>query len=807
MNIGIIWSDDTPENVVKFHTLHKSKENAHFATYFKNDWHFEFIKESELFDESGSVKPAFFKSDYSAFFMLAELNWHNHAYTDFYGIKVAQQLRLNNVKAPIFICSFVSEEYLIRNQNTLILKSAGHYFIRIPLGYRQHYEINQLRDMELFDIQLHYCDPAGLIRTIWHRKHAALQKSNLDEGKKYLFGLLSQMRSVEGLNIGLTNQINEVTSRLDNILGKDWDKNKEDLRLFLDEVTERHFTRHLEKNDSEFNAVCSGGWDILILDDNPDQVGAIISALKSVDKNLRVHLAKNYHEAVSIIEDDIFNRITLVIVDYVLEDENGYCKQPQGYAFIEWLNQQERFNEIILLSGQSRTSILSIFKKFGIHVTYKRKTELSGGLFTDFIEDLIEKGNETFEALLSQPTSGIWDFSLANFYKHYRNDPEYKAEENRICKEATRYVKQIDYYLNLKTGDDKLGWFNTLLKEGIIISPFKDIRREKLRRTKSNLVAPLPQKYDEKDENYETFKNILIIRRIILWLKTQRGITKWSILGALIFEGVLHPSHSGGGKEKNLMTFSCVSDSDFVENFPVRILVEEKQWLKGMLGVDYNAPEADIVKEKFVFFNQIITELNKIIETNNINLNDEKYNAIQDLIFISTIKRKKNIDKKEEVFDKPFILISKLIDEEMYFRFLDYFVNHHPSLKKKYFIDRHMNHKQNCLKRTVLKKLPQFIDEMDNLYVEKLGNPKDWSKAYKYTKALLLLFNDSNYIRKTKLLGQYFDVFFELNLSNIFEIKQVIDCIKEYSGSMPIKDIRRLEIETERLIKQQYGNV
>ncbi len=792
---AIIWSKGAPETVVKYNTFQKSKENEHFATFFNDDLQAVHLKESDLFDDSRVLKTAFLKNDYSALFILAELNWHNHDLTDFYGIKIAQRLRLHNVKAPVFIYSFLPEAYLVKHQNALIMKSAGHYFIQIPEGYKQQFEIKKLTDMELFDIQLHYCDPAGLIRTIWHQKHAAIQKANLDEGKSYLYGLFSQMKSVEGLNTAMANGINEVKNRLENI------NDPEELRLFLDEVTERHFTKHLDKNENEFNVVYSGGWDVLVLDDNPDQVETIISALKSVDMNLKIHLATNYDEAVSIIEDDIFNRITLVIVDYVLEDEKGYCKQPQGYAFIEWLNQKERFNEIILLSGQSRTSILSIFKKFGIHVSYKRKTELSGGLFTDFIEEIIEKGNETFEALLCQPVSGSWNFSLANFYKHYRSDPEYKHEEIRISKEATRYIKQIEFYLNLKTGDDVAGWFNTLLSEGIIIPPFKDIRKEKLRYdAKKNLTAPLPLKYEVNDEFYETFKTILVIRRIVIWLKSQRKIKKWATLGDLIFKGILHPAHSDDGNGKNLMTYSCVSDKDFVSGFPSRILVEEKYWLRRLLGVNYNDPESDIVKEKFVFYNLIITKLSQIIETNKISLNDEKFSAIQDMVFIADIKEKKPIER-------PFSLLSSIIDEEMYFRFLDYFLNHHPSLKKKYFIDRHMNHKQNCLKRTVMKKLPEFIAEMDNLYVERLGTPKDWSKAYKYTKSLQLLFNNHSFIQKPDVIQNHFDFRFELNITNVTEIKLALDCIKKDLGQMQINEIQKIEIETNRLIQEHYGNI
>ncbi|MCD4680747.1 MAG: response regulator [Bacteroidales bacterium] len=763
MNIGIIWSENISEETLRFYLFGKNKNCNNFDKFFNEEINVTLVKHSDLFPKQNEINSKFLE-EFSALFILAELNWNGNALSDFYGIKVVQQLRLKNITAPIFICSFASENYPVKEKGFLILQSMGHYFIHLPTGITKDYEIRLLEEMELEDIQLHFCDIVGLIKTIWHKKPEALILP-FEEGKKYIKGLLEDIRNIGNLPHAIYKETKKVEDELIKI-------EKESFSTFLDENTERRFLIHLE--DSSENAVFnySGGWEVLILEDKPDQVQTLKNRLEEIHLELKVHLVSTYSEAINKIKEDLFNRITVVIVDYRLEDSLGNFKGKQGYSFISWLIQQNRFTDIFVYSGQSRTSVLSTFKRFGIQINYKRKTEVEGKILEDFLEEIIDKGNQMYEALLNQPHTGIWDYSLRSFYAHYRNHKDYILFEQQISQDAKRYIKQLDYFLNLSINDEENGWFNSLMKGGIIIPPFKGVRKLQLRKV-GHSVPPKPKRNGQDDEYYETFKKILVIRRIVLWLKNQTKIDNWLIIANLIFEGTFNSkSEKKDTKDKTLITYSCVSDGDY----PSRILVEEKNWYKSIIH-DYDDPESIIDKEKIVFFDMCIKNIYSLISSNIeiIKSQSDIFEAILPFIIISRI-----IEKERD--NQPFTKIWKVLGED-FLEFLKYLFNINEFLLRNEIIHGHINSKDGSIKKIINKKLQPIIQMLN----------KEKAKIDYITPLRIFFSKDRG--ETVDVLEKYFYIEFEISCQHPHELLKLTNLLKRYPELKNNSVISKIEQE------------
>ncbi len=739
INIGIIWSEGISTETLDFYLFNSRNKHEHLKNYF-SEYKLVLIKPTQLLEESGEIEKKFL-NDFQSIFILAELKWHNEILSNFYGIEIAQKLRLSDFIAPIFICSFVPEEYLVKKRNYLILKSIGHYFIHLPTGLSMDWEIRVLDQMELVDIQSHYCDSAGIIKTIWHKKQEAIIMNFL-EGKNFIKGLLDDIRNISNLPEPIYSETEKLERELNEV-------DEVSFSTFLDERTDRIFLSHLEDITDQPVYSYKKGWEVLILEDKPNQVKKLKEKLEKINDSLKVHLATSYIEAIKIISKDIFNKITIAIVDYRLEDSQGNSKEKQGYSFISWLLKENRFTDIFVYSGQSRTTVLNTFQSFGIKPSYKRKTEVIGKVLNDFIEEIVEKGNMMYSALLNQPRSGIWNHSLRVFYAHYRNHEDYILFESQISLEAKRYIKQLDYFLTLSVTAAENGWFNRLLREGILIPPFKGVRKGQLRDNKGKL-PPKPKPFGEYDEFFETFKIWLIIRRIVLWLKNQNGINDWKTIASLIFEGTFQTEKPD---DKALMTYTCLSDDDY----PSRILVEEKHWFQSIIH-DYEDPESINDKEKIVYFDESINIMDTFLNDNMelIRTNQELHKAIQPFIIISRLIRIKTKDKTfyrlNEVFGLEFL------------EFLNYLLNYNPSLQEVDIFKPYI--KDGSVKKTALSKLPALVKVLDER-IDKL----DYLTPLKF-------FFSKDRIELSEKIQDIFLIEFKINCLHPFELIEFVKLMR-----------------------------
>lgn len=622
MKIGIIWSNGCSIEILKFHFSTIINKIASYSSYFNNKYEFKLIKEDDLFSELNKINSFFSFNSWDAVFILAELTWHNHNLTNFYGVKVAQKLRFHNINAPIFICSFLPEKYFLNSGQYKILGFRGHYFIHLPEGFSEKTEIYSLSEMELMDCKMHFCDLEGTIREIYHRKQHALPENDLEKAKNIVFELFKQIKELNDLPSYLLPVI-------DNLIYEVQKKNSvNDLRLFLktDDSVILAYLNESDKNAYSINHdEISGNWEILIMEDVPKDVEALTQALIDAGLNKeRIHIVPSYERAKEIIEHDIFNLITVTICDYRLE-ENGNLKCKQGYEFVQWLSQQQRFNEIFVYSGMARKFLKDTFKRFNIKVQINSKYDIISDRINELVTEIIEKGNEHYLCLLNQPSIGVWDYSLKYFYAYYRSRTDYDLLEQQISYEARRYINQIKYYSQLKVRfhDDEdsgnlakyqeQGWFNQLLKEAQIINPLKFITSDLFNSDKT------PKQPEEKDFYYfEIFKRVLIARRLELYfMGYAKEFKDRRVMAGILLDGCFKPKSNASVKQ--LYDHICIGDFDY----PLRMLVEERNWFKNIMNIDVEDPKSLAEKENIGFFEEFIEQVNRIFFESYKNISDQ----------------------------------------------------------------------------------------------------------------------------------------------------------------------------------------
>ncbi len=451
---------------------------------------------------------------FMAIFIPVELNWYKHQYVDFFGIELVKKMRLAGITHPIIFFSFLPESYIKNLPNTSIIKSMGHSFLQLPDARMSDCIIRSIEGQSLIDVQSSFCGIKQEVSRLLHTKTLALSPDlDIERRKSIIRNISNNIRRLSPLPLGLTEELNRQEKELDKIPDEKR-FNKFLNNTFTDEFLLGFFD---EKPRLQGFYPLHKGWEVLILDDQPDQTVKLVKQLE--ESKITVHEARTYREAVSIIEQDVFNFITVVIVDYRLEDENGNCKDLQGYDFINFLRSMHRLTDYIVFSGYAKEVVLQNLPGLSKD-QYFRKTEL---LEPDRLtEKIIEIGDELYESLLRQPTSTAWKSKYADFYAEFRTRERYSIFEDKVSGEATRYVEAIKWFFSSQENNSP-NWHKAMLKEHLVVPPFDGIRGE------------LKGSFDDK---LKIFHKILVARRVLLAMKYYFKEADSKVLADLIFKGI-----------------------------------------------------------------------------------------------------------------------------------------------------------------------------------------------------------------------------------------------------------------------------
>jgi len=634
------FEEDKVKEILFFYLIKKNLGIEHFNSFFENatlsSLEIQLSQNKvtdnnsiELISKENVIPEPLVFGDLDAIFILAELDWHGHNLTEFYGITIARKLRLNNFKGPIFICSFMQEEYLSSKGQFKILGFRSHYFLHLPVGIVENIEVSPLNEMELLDCKMHYCGIEGSIREIYHRKQHILPEDDFESAKQHILDLLEEINYLTDLPEYLKPEIEKLIVE---VQGKEDIK---ELKIFC-KSDESRILAHLKDQDRDdpskqvFDDI-KGEWKILILEDVRKDIDSLFDSLISAGiKEENIQHAVSYDEAKEIIESDMGNKITVVICDYRLE-KDGKQKGRQGYSFVEWLSKQDRYNEIFVYSGLARRFLKETFKRYNIRVTVNSKYDITDRM-GDFVDEVVEKGNEIAELINNRPTSEAWR-EMELFYQHYRQWPGYDNMEREISEVSRNIINQIKYlretiekydlkekisFSQIPTLPNLAGrifkdfeksqveanpdLWRSFLKENIKLYEIRGKKdKETGQETTKEVYYCFPPITDEKyRENY--FKNKLIARRIAWWLMMVEGIhlnTVYSLLskGEYInyyFRKTENYDELQSSLENDIpetidaKTLINTRLAVIKEDFPYRLLVEEKNWFKYEMGVDLN---------------------------------------------------------------------------------------------------------------------------------------------------------------------------------------------------------------------------
>lgn len=556
--------------------------------------------------------------------VLAELNWNKHSFSQLHGIEVANSvLRVQEkLKLPILFVSFFSLEQILLDEEgnkrleNQIVGAVGHDFLRLPVVPQNLLnnlgKLTPLNELQFADVFNNLCNLKGLINGRIHERQGQLrslenQPEKLKEQARNIFekslneisGLLKGVNGLEeiikNLKYDFSNVISDENVSYETIQNSLKQSDNEILALISEE-------RNTGEEKIPSNLLPKQPWKVLLLDDEPDSLQILQKTLER--RGIEYFLAETVQEAEKIITNDIYNEITVAISDYRLLEKIGGAERHQrrqGYDFLFWLAEQDRFAHLVALSGLSRKFLLESFQKYNTRVDVYSKQDLTGERAVNlFVDNLIDRGKEVYQAVCSRPTVGDWK-SLRPFYIAHRASTEYKLKELEINNRAISYIRQYEEFLH------------------------GGIEAQLLQPDSENLGKPttkLSNKLPSDAASMEAFYDKLVCRRVALYLYLELEFSRDQVFAAL--KGHRSPAGILREKENDLRNDEDVYDEKIDEKLKAEahkqykessknlvttnlalpnkiagsdLLVEEKYWLETEIGIGDFDYEYSVAKQ------------------------------------------------------------------------------------------------------------------------------------------------------------------------------------------------------------------
>lgn len=535
--------------------------------------------------------------------ILAELDWNNQHKSEFYGFKIVRDLRLQNrMLCPISICSFMSKKYFLHNSHKNILfnlfKAPAHNYIPLPYNFDLIHTLSSpsLSVEMLDDIIEHLCDTEGIYNENLHR---------LENGLRFL----------DNENDPRTKIVELVNVFFDRIvhLFVDEDALIKTRYRWLETLEERVFSEnHFQLagrivralgNDLRVTLMPPVTSSIVIPEKKPLWKVLLIEDKLNIRKNIVDAFAKrnivcesvcSATEAFELLKsDEKTNRITVVIADYRLEDENEVWHLLQGYSILKeiYLNKPNLVS-FFALTAANRRALLRIQKDYQMRVFVYSKDDVltSDGGFNIFAQKIREEGNKTFEAIHNKPTCSSWlnghtkfRNPLKDYYRSHRLSLDYEHAEDYISREAENYTENIRHAIGYGTEPASHHF---------------------------DFQAGLPD-HPENTKALEKFRFKLIGRRIALALHIAEGLDRKGIFYALKKDpivGKVINLNSDETKKLNNQINQLINTHlalSLETDIPDNLLPEERYWLITYMNMDID--KSNLFQEAFIALENILT--------------------------------------------------------------------------------------------------------------------------------------------------------------------------------------------------------
>jgi len=579
--------------------------------------------------------------------ILCELNYNEKGESiklqDFYGLKLAKEIRLRDVKTPILFTSFLSRKQIYSNKpEREIINTVGHDFIQLPVKPEMFIEslrnLNPLNSLELYDIQNSFCSKAGMVSELTHSLGDIKTKTNVDK-KEVIIDIIMKISNIYNENptelINEIEAISDTSANLDRLIRKVQAYGDKLISIYSPQST-------IEINRENRN------WKILWLDDEVSREHILIKKMKEF--GIDVILFSDTLNAIEYLEDDWKgkNEIRVVIADYRLYEEKEGVKvhqKIQGYTFLKDIASSGHMIRLAALSHLPRKFLLYSFKNFNIKIDVFSKSDyLKDDNTIDLLcKELVQLGDENEEAIFSMPDYASGWKHLKDTYVLYRNCPEYTYIENKISDKAKKFATYYDS--------------NGKFPEPI---PFNK--------------APFnPGKNIEK--TIEKFQHYWLGRRLAIWLGCIKNLSNKVIAETL--------------KQKSCSDYKQVISQYLglrIEDYPFGITIEEKNWLHYQMEVpiyedfDYSKSILNKLQGLLIEYLKEIKVLNSKITLNDSHNFRLNYKAIADSL--TTHQQYEFVNKVKSILYKEIVNVPKGI-----FLLRNYFLREHRKLLKALGLD------------------------------------------------------------------------------------------------------------------------
>ncbi|MDP2237021.1 MAG: hypothetical protein Q8J88_11360 [Bacteroidales bacterium] len=422
-------------------------------------------------------------SEFNRIYILIELKWNPIRRTEFYGFKLAKDLRLNKkILCPIIFYSFMPCMSNIKKPESEILNYPGHYHLQLPLEkpFLNNYEYLD-RDI-LEDINIYLTNSKKLVYDLVHNiknrcpELAYNVKKNNNKYDKNNIKKVVKDYLIEQLQIfkqqilpekmtefdKLTNEINdqiEIT-----IERKDFSPEK--LRSPLEGLNNQFYNLlpSLEEKPSE-EQVTRKRWQVLFVDDQQYCCNVIEKHFRR--NGITCQTAQNAEDAFALLRVDEAGPkvISLIITDFRLyldgKSETGKWQDIQGYQILNRINSGKNLKSnyaYVMLTSKKGTIEEYIKKQSKFPILWFNKADVLAGeeaSFNIFCQRIVEVAGDSFFKKHSIPRTGGWkngvakrvnvNFNYSILYKLHIESNDYVDAENKINLKVDRLLR-LQYF-------------------------------------------------------------------------------------------------------------------------------------------------------------------------------------------------------------------------------------------------------------------------------------------------------------------------------------------------------------------------
>lgn len=523
-------------------------------------------------------------TEIEAVLIIAELDWPENKYSDFYGIELATQLRLKyKILSPLIICSFLDKKYFIK-QNKIkynILKVRGTGFLQIPF-------INTDIEKE--------------IETICPLSKATLKYiSNLLTDLRYLVDRITHDIRIEKSKDTLVRSLNLIDNQFRNFLMyselkeisnniiRACEQQNEDKFYALKKELIYHL--NLYSQDKQRDNVTTGTQlkhKILLLDDNPADISWAVKALAPYFEITSVNYA---NDAIRLIDADVNNDFAAIICDWQLLYPNTEQQQNMlGFEVLEYASKRGIY-ALFSLTATDEFSLRQVNLELPFeHQLLTKDFQQGNALWKTYINNIQQKIDQNRVILASLPLGESWtnNFKL-EYKKSQKGNIPYKRYFSSFKEQYIEKCNSINWYQyknEINTESTKL-W--NYYKKALNIND-----RFEIFDLKSQWGIELNRE----------LKNLLIIRRLYFafWFNKMSlnlsfrvdgkrvedpVINIYSILRMRYFEDMTEEYSEKEAYNKLLNAAKVFANQLSIEpkKLPLGLLPEERGWLNDM-GID-----------------------------------------------------------------------------------------------------------------------------------------------------------------------------------------------------------------------------